>query len=147
MGGIIDNGKLFFNDPGNHRARPYARGETVGNGTAVQDIGKLLPLGDGHRRRTSRPMPFKDAVHTAVLPVSQPYGYLGTMHFENVGNLRSSLAFHVENNRMESSRNAIGPIAERLFAECDQFLDLLGSPMNLDRSHAHGTSPTRMVPF
>jgi hypothetical protein len=34
-----------------------------------------------------------------------------------------------------------------LFAECDQFLDLLGSSMNLDRSHAHGTSPTRMVPF
>lgn len=90
-------------------------------------------------------MPFQDAVHTVFLPVSQPYGYLGTMYFENVGNLRSRLAFHVENNRMESRRNAICPITECLLAECNQFLNLLGSSMNLDRSH--GTSSAWVVPL
>ena len=147
MGWIIGNIKFFFNDPGRHRARPYARCEAVCDRTAVQNIGKVLPLSGGHGRRASRPMPFQDAVHTVFLPVSQPYGYLGTMYFEDVGNLRGGLAFHVENNRMESSCNAICSLTERLFAECDKFLNLFGSSVNLDRSHTHGTSFARMVPL
>ena len=59
MGRMVGNGKFLFNDSGDHRACPYAPGESIRQRPAVQDVGKFpFPiLGQGWG--TTGPMPLQ----------------------------------------------------------------------------------------
>ena len=138
MGRMVGDRKFLLNDSGDHGARPHARSESVCHRTAVQDVGQFLSLIIGHAWWTSRSMPLKNSIHSALLPVPQPHRDFGTVNLEDVSNFRSCPAFHIESNCVKTSSNTICPIVEGLLANLNQLMYLFDRSMNLNRSH--GTS-------
>lgn len=141
MGGMIRDRKFLLNDSAHHRASPNARGKTIGDRTAFQNIGKVSPLAFGQLRGPARPMPLQNSVHAVVLPSAQPETNLGSMNFKSVGDFRSRFSLHVEGHGVDSAGHAVKSVPKGLFAEADQVLNLFCCSMNLYRAHV--TSPCR----
>src|SRR6266852_7403135 len=142
---MVINRKLLLNDSCDHRARPYAGGESIRHRAAVENAGEDLLLVIGQLRGTTRSVSFQDAVHAVCLPVVEPDRHLGAMNLQMPGNFRSGHPFHVERDRMESAGNAIGSFAHRVFAKLYQLLDFLECSTNSDR--LHGISFFWMMPI
>jgi len=135
MGWMVGNRKFFLNNPGDHRAGPNAGMESIGHRTTIQNVRQSLQLRIGKFFGAARAVSLQNPVHAPSLPVVQPDGDFGPMHFEESGNFRGCSSFHIEYHGMQSPRHPIGPFLSSLFAQPDKSFDCPFCSMNLSGVH------------
>ena len=145
MGRMIADGKFLLNDAGDHWTCPNPGGESVGDGTTIQHVREFTPLGLRQFRRSPGPVSFQQPLQPMLAPVAQPQGDFGAVHFEEPGNIRRSLPFHVEHHGVKAVGDPIRTFAQCLFAKLHQLLYLFRCSMKFDRSH--GISLMWMMPI
>src|SRR3990172_5191329 len=136
MGGMVREREFIFNHSGDHRASPHPGAKSVSHGAGLQNIGQLLALAFGESRRPTAAVPFEDPLQPILLPTLQPQANVRAMHFEDISNLGSCSALHIESHGMKSVGHPVGSIAQGLLAESNQLLDFVGCTTDLQCSHA-----------
>jgi hypothetical protein len=135
MSWMVRDREFFLNNSADHRAGPNAGIESIGNWATVQNVAQSLQLLIGEFLGATRTVPFQNSFHSPSLPMVQPDGDFGSMHFEETRNFGGSSSFHIEHHCMQSPRHPVGAFLGSLFAQSDESFNRALGSMNLFRVH------------
>lgn len=95
MAGMVMHAKLLLDHPGDHRRSPYSGIQTIGDGTAVENIPELFPLLRRQLGRAPGTIALQQTVDSVSLIMREPFRHLGSGRLENVCNLAAGATLRI----------------------------------------------------
>src|SRR5215472_2713035 len=137
MARVIMDPKLFLENPSNHGRGPDSSIQAIGNRPTVEDVAQLLSLPCGQLARSSRALPFQQALHAMGLILRQPFGNFGTRGLQNFRQLSAGASLGVQHHRLQTFGHAVSAISFSFLGESNQ--PLISARMQSQDSWKHAT--------
>jgi hypothetical protein len=119
VSGMVSDTELLFDHPGYHRRGPYSAVQSIGHGTAVEEVAEPPMLRFAQPWRPPGAIAFQQGSDSVSLIPRQPLGHLGARRLENPCQIAAGSAFGIQDDGLQAFRHAVSAIALSLLPQLD----------------------------